>query len=177
MTESFVERHRSLIRTAETSVQEALKLQDVRTRNMPIIMDDDGTRFPIAYPDIQVRESTKDGLYRQQVSVFCEGMMALCKISSFNLDSDSLKEFNDVFELYRSRYPYESMMFVQTYIKTFKEVPPQVSLMYDALLRSEDEDVQKNGALRTSKAKKDVLSLGILHDAVNHSLRNLNSST
>lgn len=176
MSEISLDRYKDLVRAAEASVLEAIKLKEVRKSNVPIMMDDDGTRFPMSYPDMQVRESTKEGLYRQQVSAFCDGMLSLCKASSFTLDSSRMKEFEDVFDLYKSRCPYESMLFLQEYKKAFKNVPQQVNSMYEALLRGEDQEVQTRGAAYKSKEKSDVLSVGILKDAVSHSVRKLSSS-
>ncbi len=175
MTESFVDTYKNLIRAAEASVLEVLKLQEIRKSKMPIMMDDDGTRFPAAYPDIQVRESTDEGLYRQQVSVFCEGMLSLCKVSSFIMDSDSMKAFDDVFDIYRFRCPYESLLFLQEYKKVYKEVPSQVNSMYETLLRDEDAGIQKNG-VPSSKGNSDALLSVILRDAVNQSVRKIKSS-
>ena len=175
MTESFVDTYKNLIRAAEASVLDVLKLQEIRKSKMPIMLDDDGTRFPAAYPDIQVRESTDEGLYRQQVSVFCEGMLSLCKVSSFIMDSDSMKAFDDVFDIYRFRCPYESLLFLQEYKKVYKEVPSQVNSMYETLLRDEDAGIQKNG-VPSSKGNSDALLSGILRDAVNQSVRKIKSS-
>ena len=177
MSESFVDAYKNLIRAAEASILEALKFKDIRKSKIPIMMEDDGTRFPVGYPDIQVRESTEDGLYRQQVSAFCEGMVSLCKVSSFTLDSDSMKAFSDVFDLYRFRCPRESLLFLQEYKKASKDVPPQIDSMYETLLRDEDLLVQKNGATSSAKPNSNVLLSGILRDAVNQSVRKLKGSS
>ena len=173
LTESFVEKYRNLIRKAENSVLDALKLQEVRQSNMPIMMDDDGTRFPVSYPDMQVSESTKEGIYRQQVKALCEGLSNLCRASSFTLDSELLKEFNDVFDIYKSRYPYESMFFLHEYMKGTKDIPESISALYDSLSRSEDQAIQAGGKAYGSKTKSDVMSMALLSDFISSSVSKL----
>ena len=131
---------------ARNHLSEAIKLRSVIKDNLPIMMDDDGTRFPMQFPEIQLTGNSKESIYKQQIDAVCEGLVNMCVVASYPLDTESLKMLEPVFELYKSNYIIETSTFLHECVNEYRDngVPIGISRLYE-LARIEEDTLISTG--------------------------------
>ena len=106
-------------------------------------MDDDGTRFPIQYPEIQIASNSPEGIYRQELDSFLKGLSGICQVAPHLLQPDIRDELNKIFSTYTLRYPFETALFLHELLKVSDHAPSEVMELYNNAQAAEDQAISK----------------------------------